>query len=148
MDQEGQDSVGQGTIHVGSGGLKFGERYRTFRSQTPKIRWSRYQSSIGICRGPIEAHSLMKSCDSQGKSHARDALQSAESRQSHHLNFARRTTASTRPYANVSIFELIGLYDCIARGTFPWIYWPSFAHVVGLLMSSSKKTPLLAICWT
>jgi hypothetical protein len=52
MDQEGQDSVGQGTIHGGSGGLTFGERYRTFRFQTPKIRWSRYQSSIGICRGP------------------------------------------------------------------------------------------------
>jgi hypothetical protein len=57
MDQEGQDSVGQGTtIHVGPGGLKFGERYRTFRSQTPKIRWSRYQSSIGICRGPLSSN--------------------------------------------------------------------------------------------
>jgi hypothetical protein len=44
--------VDQGTIHICSGGPKFGERYRTFRSQTPKIRWSWYQSSIGICRGP------------------------------------------------------------------------------------------------
>jgi hypothetical protein len=37
---------GEGTIHVGSGGHKFSEWYWTFRSRTPKIRWSRYQSSI------------------------------------------------------------------------------------------------------
>ena len=30
LDQEGQDLVGQGTIHVGSGGPKFSERYWTF----------------------------------------------------------------------------------------------------------------------
>jgi hypothetical protein len=53
LDQEGQDSVDQCTIHVNSGGPKFGEWYQTFRLQTPKIRWSRYQSSIGISRGPI-----------------------------------------------------------------------------------------------
>src|SRR5882672_12567165 len=51
-EPKGQDSVDQGTIHICSGGPKFGERYRTFRSQTPKIRWSWYQSSIGIYRGP------------------------------------------------------------------------------------------------
>jgi hypothetical protein len=37
MDRKGQDSVDQGTIHVCSGGPKFG---------------GRYYSSIGICRGP------------------------------------------------------------------------------------------------
>ena len=43
----------QGTIHVCSGGPKFDERYWTFQSQTPKIWWSWYQSSIGICQGPV-----------------------------------------------------------------------------------------------
>ena len=54
MDRKEQDSVGQVTIHLCSGGHKFGERYRTFRTQTPKIWWS-----TGICRGPMNAAYLI-----------------------------------------------------------------------------------------
>ena len=59
IDRKGQDSVDQGTIHVCSGGPKFSERYW---SQTPKIWWSRYQSSIGICWGPFLLHLLFWAC--------------------------------------------------------------------------------------
>jgi hypothetical protein len=53
MDQEKLESVGQGTIHVCSRSPKFGEWYQAFRSQTPKIWWSQYQSYIRICQGPV-----------------------------------------------------------------------------------------------
>jgi hypothetical protein len=52
MVQESPNSVQHGTIDIGSGSPIFGDLHRTFRLQTPKIRWYRYETFIGISRGP------------------------------------------------------------------------------------------------
>jgi hypothetical protein len=52
MVQEPPNSVQQGTIDIGAGGPKFGDLHRTFRLQASKIRWYRYETFIGISRGP------------------------------------------------------------------------------------------------
>jgi hypothetical protein len=47
-----------GSYHVGSGGPKFGERYRTFRSQTSKIRWSGTLTCGYTPAGPARTNQL------------------------------------------------------------------------------------------
>jgi hypothetical protein len=52
MVQEPPNSVQHGIIDSGAGGPKFGDLHRTFWLQTPKIWWYRYETFIGISRGP------------------------------------------------------------------------------------------------